>query len=226
MAEPERQDRPRGHPMATEHDYLPGFGRDALIPFYDLMSLALGMRKVHRRLIELAGLTDDTRALDLGCGTGNLVLMAKRMHPRTEIVGVDPDPLALARATRKAGPLGVRLDRGYGQELPYPDASFDRVLSSLMLHHLAGDARTRTAEEVRRVLRPGGALYLVDVGGRVQPSDGFMSRRYLRSPHLAENLGDRIPKLLLGAGFAECVELTHRVSRRVGRMTFYRATAR
>ncbi|MBO0874681.1 MAG: methyltransferase domain-containing protein [Pseudonocardia sp.] len=224
MAERARQERPRGHPMATEHDYLPAFGRDALIPFYDLLSLAMGIRKVHRRLVDLAGLTDDTRTLEIGCGTGNLALLAKRLHPGTEIVGVDPDPLALARATRKAGSLGVRFDRGYGQALPYPDASFDRVLSSLMLHHLAGEARTGTAEEARRVLRPGGALYLLDVGGRVQPSDGFMSRRYLRSPHLTENLGDGIPRLLLAAGFAECVELTHRVSRRIGRMTFYRAT--
>ncbi|MBO0850959.1 MAG: hypothetical protein J2P20_15975, partial [Pseudonocardia sp.] len=72
MAERARQERPRGHPMATEHDYLPAFGRDALIPFYDLLSLAMGIRKVHRRLVDLAGLTDDTRTLEIGCGTGNL----------------------------------------------------------------------------------------------------------------------------------------------------------
>jgi len=48
--------------------------------------------------------------------------------------------------------LGIRFDRGYSQALPYPDGSFDRVLSALMLHHLEGDVRTRTAQEALRVL--------------------------------------------------------------------------
>ncbi|WP_028926453.1 class I SAM-dependent methyltransferase [Pseudonocardia acaciae] len=215
---------PSRHPGATEHDYLPAFGRDALLPFYDLLTSVLRVPKVHGQLLDLACLDDDTATLEIGCGTGNLTLMAKRRHPRTEVVGLDPDPLALARATRKAGSLDVRFDRGYGQALPYQAASFDRVLSAFMLHHLAGEAREQTAAEARRVLRPGGALYLVDIGGRVAPSDGYAARRSLRSPHLCDNLGDRIPQLLLGAGFDECVELTHRVGRLIGRITFYRAS--
>jgi ubiquinone/menaquinone biosynthesis C-methylase UbiE len=215
-------DQQTGH-SGGPHDYLPAFSRDALLPFYDLMSRVLGVSKMHRTLIDLAELTDSTRTLEIGCGTGNLTLMVKRRHPGIELVGIDPDPLALARATRKASGLSVRFDRGYSQALPYPDESFDRVLSAFMLHHLDSDVRNQTAKEVLRVLHPDGALYLLDMGGHVVPSDGFMARRQLQSPRLRDNMGDGIPNLLLGAGFTECAELASRKTH-AGRMTFYRAS--
>lgn len=213
-----------GHRGANPHDYLPAAGHDALLPIYDLISWVFGAPQLHRTLLELADPKSGERVLEIGCGTGNLTVLAKRRHPDVEIVGIDPDPRALARATRKAAGLtGIRFDRGHSQALPYPDGSFDRVLSSLMLHHLDGDVRPRTAEEALRVLRPGGALYLLDVGGRVSPADGFMAGRLLRSERLRHNLGDAIPQLLRDAGFTDCVEPTYRVSRRMGRVTFYRA---
>jgi ubiquinone/menaquinone biosynthesis C-methylase UbiE len=205
-------------------DYIPAAGLDALLPAYDLISRVVGSPRLHRRLVELADLRAEQRVLEIGCGTGNLTVLAKRRQPGAEVVGLDPDPRALARATGKAAGLGIRFDRGYSQALPYPDGSFDRVLSALMLHHLEGEVRIRTAREALRVLRPGGALYLVDIGGRVSPSDGFAARRQLRSERLRPNLGDAVPQLLLGAGFAECVELTNLVGRLLGRSTFYRAT--
>jgi N-acetyl-1-D-myo-inositol-2-amino-2-deoxy-alpha-D-glucopyranoside deacetylase len=71
------------------------------------------------------------------------------------------DPRALARARRKAGrkALPVQLDRGFAQELPYPDASFDRVLSAFMFHHLGPDEKEETLGEVReRELREAMAI--------------------------------------------------------------------
>jgi hypothetical protein len=76
--------------------------------------------------------------------------------------------------------------------------------------------------EVRRVLRPDGALHLVDFGGRVCAEDGFAARRQLRSPMLRDNLGDAIPAALRAAGFTDCAELSSRISR-FGRITQYRA---
>jgi SAM-dependent methyltransferase len=163
--------------------------------------------------------------LEVGCGTGNLAILAKRLHPGTEMVGVDPDPRALERATNNAGPaVPIRLDRGYGQDLPYPDASFNRVLSAFMCHHLEPDVKRGTLQEIRRVLRPGGALYLVDFGGRVTGPDGFMARLQRRSSRLRDNFGDGIPTRLREAGFTGVTELAHRVGR-VGRVTYYRAEA-
>lgn len=57
---------------------------------------------------------------------------------------------------------GIRFEHGYAQRLPYSDGEFDRVLSSMMLHHLDADSKAAAAAEVFRVLRPGGRLHVVD----------------------------------------------------------------
>jgi ubiquinone/menaquinone biosynthesis C-methylase UbiE len=202
------------------HDYLPAAGHDALLPGYDVLSRLLGMKKVYEALIGQAELAECRRVLEIGCGTGNLIIRAKRAHPHLEAIGCDPDPLALERARRKSN--RIRFERGYAQRLPYADGEFDRVLSSMMLHHLGDDAKPAAAAELFRVLRPGGRLHLVDIGGDMTPGDGLAARLVMRSHHAAGNLGDAIPRLLRGAGFDCAPVATHR-QRFVGRLTYYRA---
>jgi ubiquinone/menaquinone biosynthesis C-methylase UbiE len=209
------------HPL---HDYMPAAGRDAFLPGYDLLSLLGGFNRVHERLIDQADLSEGNSVLEIGCGTGNLAIRAKKSHPCVSVIGSDPDPLALKRAQRKANRLsGIRFERGYAQRLPYADGEFDRVLSSMMLHHLDGDAKTAAAAEVFRVLRPGGRLHLVDMGGDMTPRDGLSARLVRHSPHAAGNLGDAIPRLLEAAGF-DCTEIAMERNRFVGRLSYYRAT--
>jgi ubiquinone/menaquinone biosynthesis C-methylase UbiE len=205
--------------------YLPAMGHDRLLPFYDPLQRLLGMESVHRQLVDQARIQPDQRLLEIGCGTGNLAILIKRLHPDAEVVGIDPDPKALARAQRKAGreALSVHLDRGFAEELPYPDASFDRVLSALMFHHLGPEEKAKTLGEARRVLKPGGSLHLLDFGGAKVRSDGFIARLHNRSERLRDNFGERIPTLMRGAGFADPTELTHRVTI-AGRLTYYRAS--
>lgn len=204
------------------HDYLPAAGRDAFLPFYDLFTAALGVATVHRTLIEGAGLVPGARALEIGCGTGNLSIRLKRTHPGVELVGSDPDPLALARAQRKArGLTGIRFERGYAQRLPYPDGSFDRVLSALMLHHLDAGTKAEAASEIARVLRPGGSLHVVDFGGEHHGLHGFLAHRVVRSGHLAGP--DDIAPLLTAAGL-EGAEVASRRHPIMGRIAYYRAT--
>src|SRR5215208_4830986 len=135
--------------------YLPAMGHDRLLPFYDPLQRLLGMESVHRLLVDQARIQPDQRILEIGCGTGNLAILIKRLHPDAEVVGIDPDPKALARAQRKARreALSVHLDRGFAEELPYLDASFDRVLSALMFHHLGPKEKEKTLDEARRVSR-------------------------------------------------------------------------
>jgi ubiquinone/menaquinone biosynthesis C-methylase UbiE len=211
---------PKHHP----HDYLPAAGRDSFLPGYDLLTRLFGLNRVHEQLIAQAELADNHRVLEIGCGTGNLTIRAQRTHPSAEVIGSDPDPLALRRAQRKAhGISGIRFEHGYAQRLPYADGEFDRVLSSMMLHHLDADAKTAAAAEVFRVLRPGGRLHLVDMGGDMTAHDGLAARLVKHSPHAAGNLGDAIPRLLHTAGF-DCTEVATQRHRFVGRMTYYRAT--
>ena len=203
---------------------MPAAGHDAFLPGYDLLTRLFGFNRVHERLIGQAELADGHRVLEIGCGTGNLAIRAKKTQPLIEMVGSDPDPLALKRAQRKADRLsGIRFERGYAQRLPYTDGEFDRVLSSMMLHHLDSAAKTVAAAEVFRVLRPGGRLHLVDMGGDMTVDDGLSARLVLHRPHAGGNLGDAIPQLLRAAGF-DCTEVATHRNRGVGRLTYYRAT--
>jgi ubiquinone/menaquinone biosynthesis C-methylase UbiE len=210
--------------MGNRHDYLPAAGHDSLLPFYDLLTRLLGLPKVYGRLIDQAAFNSGDHVLEIGCGTGNLTIRAKRAHPSIQLIGLDPDPNALARAQRKAhGLSGIRFEQGYVQKLPYSDGEFDKVLSSMMLHHLDADVKAAAAAEVLRVLRPGGSLHVVDVGGDMTAADGLAARRMLRSGHIAGNLGDAIPTLLSAAGF-DCTEVASERNRFIGRLTYYRAT--
>lgn len=204
--------------------YLPGMGHDRLIAIYDPLHRLLGLGSAHRQLVDQAEVRPGHRVLEIGCGTGNLAILAKRLHPQAEVVGLDPDPKALARAERKAGreALSVRLDRGFAEELPYSDASFDRVLSALMFHHLGPQEKVETLREVRRVLAPGGSLHLLDFGGESSHPEGFVARLFNRSDRLRDNLGDRIPTLMRQAGFADPTEVAQRTTM-VGSFAYYRA---
>jgi len=126
--------------------------RDFLLPFYDPLGRLLGVGALHDELIAQARLEPGQRVLDVGCGTGSLAVRMRRANPQVEVIGLDPDPKALAIARRKAerAAVEVRFEQGYGDALPFADAAFDRVTSSLMLHHL--DLATRRGM-LRELLR-------------------------------------------------------------------------
>jgi SAM-dependent methyltransferase len=209
----------------SEERYLPGMSKNWLLPLYDPLARLLRIESHHRRLVELAAFEAGERVLEIGCGTGNLTLLIKRLHPKADVVGIDPDGKALSRARRKASRrrVAVQFDHGFAQRLPYSDGSFDCVVSAFMLHHLDAEAKRATLAEAFRALTPDGRLHLVDFGGAIERSDGVMSRLQHRNKHLAGNLGHRIPALMQEAGFEESGEIEHRVTH-LGRITFYRAT--
>jgi ubiquinone/menaquinone biosynthesis C-methylase UbiE len=216
------------HPAArTEPDsrrFLPAMRRDWLLPLYDPFTRLIGVEAAHRKLADQATLESTRRVLEIGCGTGNLTLLVKRMRPDVEVVGLDPDPKALARAGRKARRAGLELElvRGFADDLPFPDGSFDRVLSSLMFHHLEAELRVGSLQEVLRVLRPGGSLHLMDFGGERHHMHG-LTRFARHSRTLEDNWDDRVPALMREAGFADAIETGH-LTKRIGRLQYYRAS--
>ena len=145
-------------------------------------------------------------------------------RPQLEVVGLDPDARALGRADRKArrAGLSLELDRGFADELPYPDASFDRVLSAFMFHHLDADVRLATLHEVVRVLQPGGSFHLLDFGGNPDDLHGLIARLFRHSQVMRDNWGDRIQTLMREAGLGDPAEIAH-LTRRIGRFTYHRA---
>ena len=168
----------------TERTYLPAAGHDWLLPVYDPLTKLLGIEPVYRALVEQAGLRPGLRVLEVGCGSGSLTVLAARSD--VELVALDPDPRALARARRKASRAGVtvRFDQGLAEALAYPDGVFDRVLSSMVLHHLGDADKVRALREMRRVLRPGGSVELLDLL-RPEPHAGGLSRLFHSSAALS-----------------------------------------
>lgn len=200
--------------MATEsaRTFVPGMGVEWLLPLYDPFTKLLGLDRVRRALVEQAALQPQHRALDVGCGTGSLAVLIKRLSPAVDVIGLDPDEQALARARLKARRAGVtvQFDRGFSDALAYPAASFDRVFSSFMFHHLQGVEKERTLCEIRRVLKPGGRLHLLDFGG---PESAGRRSRFpsLHSHHrLSENAEHTVLALMTGAGLSDAKTTGHR----------------
>lgn len=188
----------------TERTYLPAAGRDCALPLYDPLLKLLGVDKARHVFLGQAELRPSQRVLDIGCGTGTLVVLVKRLYPEVEIIGLDPDPKALTRARNKAKRAGItaRFDEGFSDELPYSNGVFDRVLSSLMFHHLKAEEKVQALKEVRRVLAPGGSLHLMDF---VQPeanARGLRAHLHRMNGHLKENENSRIIKLIAESGLA------------------------
>ena len=151
----------------TNEEYIPALSYRFLTPFYDFIQKYI-VRDVRYKslLIDQADIRVGQSVLDLGCGTGTLAIMVKRLHSGAEVTGLDADPdmLKVARYKSAREITPVTFDTGMTYDLPYPDESFDRILSSIMIHHLKTPDKKRTAHEVFRVLKPGGQLHIVDFG--------------------------------------------------------------
>lgn len=213
--------------MSKSHKaYLPAAGHDWFLPLYDPLVKLMGGDQARKALIDQAGPEPGQRLLEIGCGTGTVVIMIKQLHPDVEVVGLDPDVKALARARRKAerASVSAQFARGFSDKLPYADASFDRVFSSFMFHHLEPEQKERTLREVRRVLRPGGTLHLLDFGGPPSSSPGFLGRLVHSAHRLKDNYSGGIPRLMGQAGFQDPREVSHG-SMLFMRTAYYRATA-
>ena len=99
------------------------------------------------------------RVLDVGCGTGELLSRLAAKYPRARLAGIDPVPQMLKVARDKLSDV-VDLRVGWANDLPWPDASFDVVVSCNMFHYITHPEDS--IREMRRVLAPGGRLLITD----------------------------------------------------------------
>ena len=190
--------------MRKSDKYIPALGREWLTPLYDpLIRWAMPEAKRKPRLVDQAHIEPGHRVLDLGCGTGTLAILVKRISPQSEVVGLDGDPKILEIARGKAERARVRIpfDLGMAFELAYPDNAFDHVLSSFVFHHLTTENRARTLKEAFRVLRSGGKLNILDLGKPHGSYAVFISRILRRFEETLDNLHGRLPDMIRNAGF-------------------------
>ncbi|HYB99195.1 MAG TPA: class I SAM-dependent methyltransferase [Candidatus Limnocylindrales bacterium] len=218
---------PQREPQTSPMSFVPALGADWLTPLYDTVALLTGERFFKRRLVTVAGIRAGHDVLDLGCGTGTLALMVKQACEQANVTGLDLDPKILAIARRKVDAAGVAIElrQGSATAPPFERASFDRVLTTLMLHHLTTAQKREALSAARTLLRPGGELHIADWG---RPHNALMriaaiSFRLLDGDETtAANLAGELPSLVSAAGFRDVAE-TERWMTPFGTLAFIRA---
>src|SRR5258708_30120694 len=209
-------------------DFIPALRYGALTALYDpLLRWTMRESLFKDQLIRRARIQTGSRVLDLGCGTGTLTLRLKRQQPDAEVVGLDADPQALRIAEAKAAAAGIPIafDQGMAFALPYADHSFDRVLSSLLFHHLTHEDKARTARNLARVLRPGGELHVADWG---KARNGLMRAAFLLVHLLdgfettTQNVRGALPHVFAAVGFEDVRESAQYVTL-FGTLALYQA---
>jgi SAM-dependent methyltransferase len=201
-------DRPDPH-------FVPALGFHWLTPLYDpLVRLVVRERMLKSRLIEQADIHAGQSVLDVGCGTGTLAIMIKQSCPEVRVVGLDGDPriLEIARRKAEAAEIEVEFVEGMAYAPPLADGSFDRALSTLVLHHLTTDEKRRTLNRLRKLLRSGGQFHIADWG---PPQNLLMQIAALpmRLPggadRVATHLRGQLPGLIEQAGFDDVQQTGH-----------------
>ena len=197
--------------MSHDPGYIPALGLRALTPLYDPVLRWL-FREDHlkQRLIAAASIQPGHHVLDLGCGTATLMLMLKQAQPHLALTGVDGDAdvLAIARTKAANAALSVSFSQALVSELPYPEETFDRVVSSLVFHHLSSSTKRAALREIHRVLCMNGELHLLDFGAPYTYLSTLAAPLLRHLEQVADNLDGLIPLMAREAGFTD-VTVTH-----------------
>lgn len=214
------------------HDghYIPPLRYHWLTRFYDPIVRVTTREKAFKGalLLQVAPRPRD-QVLDLGCGTATLSIALARSYPLATVTGLDADTRALAIARDKTRQAGVAVDfeRGDSSRMPFSNASFDRVVSSLFFHHLTRGEKLATLAEVRRVLKPGGELHVADWG---RPSNALMRALFFTVQILdgfgttRDSVVGALPDLLRITRY-DRVEDTAKFDTPLGTMRLFRATS-
>jgi ubiquinone/menaquinone biosynthesis C-methylase UbiE len=179
-------------------------------PQYDIFSGLMGMgmnRPNSRMVIELAKVKPGDKVLDVGCGTGSLTLTAKIFAGANGAVyGIDSSPEMIDVARKKAKQAGsdIVFDVALIEKIPFPDATFDVVVSRLVIHHLPDDLKRKGFAEIFRVLKPGGHFLVADFKPPTNPVLNHVTSA-LVGRHMMQTDVNIIPPLFPAAGFVEVI---------------------
>ena len=196
------------HTMAHDHGH-PALLLDWLTPAYDLFArLLIPEKRFKRDLIARARIAPGYHVLDLGAGTGTLAIMVKQIQPDAQVIALDSDPEIILIARDKVSRSGVEIsfEPGNAVALPYPDRSFDRVLSTLVMSVLSRDEKMLAICEAYRVLRSGGELQIADFSSPHTGWGRMVAPLVRRFEPISDNLAGLLPVLFQSAGFVNITE--------------------
>lgn len=196
-----------------------------LTPLFDpFLRLLMREAEVKARLVAMMDLQDGEKVVDFGCGTGTLAIMLKEAVPGSEVMGIDVDPevLEIARAKARQRKVDVLLEEYDGITLQFADCSIDKVVTSLVLHHLSTPEKYAAFKEIYRVLKKGGAFYILDFG--LQKSLTMRALAWVAGHFepIQDNLRGKIPQYLSEAGFTSVREMGSE-NTSFGSVSYYRS---
>jgi len=215
-------------PISTTTNHVPALRFDWLTGFYDRLIAATMPEKAFKAaLVRQTGVRSGDRVLDFGTGTATLSILLAEQHPDADVTGVDVDEKVLTIARKKVAESRavVRLVRYDGNKLPFESRSFDRVVSSLVFHHLTSSQRQQALRELNLVLTPGGEIHIADWG---KPASGLQRLLFYLVQLLdgfettADSVRGILPELLYEAGF-DNVEETGKYKTVFGTLRMWRA---
>lgn len=211
----------------TEIKYIPALKYKWLTAFYDIVvSTVMPEKKFKTLLLVNADVNDEDMVLDFGVGTATLSIMAYSKNNNADYTGVDIDDNILKIAKRKieAENAKIKLIKYDGDKLPFSNKCFDKIISSLVLHHLTTDQKIETFKEFKRVIKEDGEIHIADWGKAsnklmrlmfhiVQILDGYKTTN--------DNVQGKLPQLMKEAGFKK-IEITDEINTVLGTVEIFK----
>ena len=176
---------------------------------YDIFAslMGLGVNGSNSRVIvEMAKIKPGDKVLDVGCGTGDLTLTAKKYAGASgSAYGIDASPEGIDLARKKAKRSGFEtvFEVGLIEKIAYPDATFDIVISRLVIHHLPDDLKCQGFKEIFRVLKPGGLFLLADFKPPTNPVLAHVASALVGHRMMMQSNVWGIPPMLTETGFVD-----------------------
>lgn len=190
-------------------NYIPALKFHWLTNIYDwLIGNFMPEKKFKSQLIANATIYETWKVLDFGIGTATLSIMAWQTQPNADYTGIDIDEkilqLAKQKIMSKNAPINTMLYNG--GTLPFDDHSFDRIISSLVIHHLTDEQKIFAFQEFKRILKPQGEVHIADWG----KADNLLMRLLFHIVQLLDgykttsaNVEGRLPDMMLSSGFRD-----------------------
>jgi ubiquinone/menaquinone biosynthesis C-methylase UbiE len=192
-----------------KQEFIPALRFHWLTNIYDwLISRFMPEKKIKQSIINNSNIESKFNVLDFGIGTATLSIMAYKTNPNASFIGLDIDNKILKLAKDKIEKENAKIDlkKYNGGNLPFYNSSFDRIMSSLVFHHLTTEQKLLAFSEFKRILKPNGEIHIADWGKAsnivmrlmfhlVQLLDGYNTTN--------DNIKGKLPTLIAQAGFDE-----------------------
>lgn len=195
--------------------FTPAAGVHWLTPYYDFgLAVLTRERRWRDALVAQVQPSPDDVIIDLGCGTGSLLVRLAAAEPKARLIGLDPDPAVLGRARAKLGRTGAaaELIQGFGGDARrlLEGCGATKVVSSLVFHQVPMAEKSAALYAAHSVLAPGGALHIADYGLQ---RTALMRRLFRATVQNLDGVRDTqpqadgvLPDLIRQAGFVDVAE--------------------